>query len=116
MASCSSRSVRDRELQSGTRTVDVDTYQDPQSASWRGTFARACSRTKLPKPSVSLRFGSLRSPFPLAHLGLADGPEAAAYRNRSSISAIKGGGGRSGRGPSRDWGGGDGSDMTDQIV
>src|SRR6267142_112534 len=27
MASCSSRSVRDRELQSGSRTVDVDTYQ-----------------------------------------------------------------------------------------
>src|ERR1700726_3891477 len=27
MASCSSRSVRDRELRSGSRTVDVDTYQ-----------------------------------------------------------------------------------------
>src|SRR5260370_10151014 len=41
MASCSSRSARGRELQPGSRTVDVDTYQARTVSSWRGAVARA---------------------------------------------------------------------------
>jgi len=39
-------------------------------------------KTKFPKPAISFRSGSPRSPFPLAHPGLADGQEAVrCFRN-----------------------------------